>query len=114
MRLVATHGDQSLDFPLRQGSMLIGRHPSCHVCIPARGISRRHCQLYVDGAKRQTSPVLEVPPGGELTHEITFTFQRSGLRRGEVLLTGDVIGQPSGGGRIGCRQVDAEDHLVAA
>lgn len=49
---------------------------------------QRHVELYVDGAQRQTSPVLEVPPGGELTHEITFTFHRSGLRRGEVLLTG--------------------------
>ena len=49
MRLVATSGDQMLSFPLRQGSTLIGRHPSCHVCIPAKGLSRRHCQCFVDG-----------------------------------------------------------------
>ena len=50
MRLVATSGDQTLSFPLRQGSTLIGRHPSCHVCIPSKGLSRRHCQCFVDGA----------------------------------------------------------------
>ena len=49
MRLVATSGDQMLSFPLRQGSTLIGRHPSCHVCIPANGLSRRHCQCFIDG-----------------------------------------------------------------
>ena len=49
MRLVATSGDQMLSFPLRQGSTLVGRHPSCHVCIPAKGLSRRHCQVFVDG-----------------------------------------------------------------
>jgi len=50
MRLVATSGGQTLSFPLRQGSTIIGRHSSCHICIPARTISRRHCQCYVDGA----------------------------------------------------------------
>lgn len=49
MRLVATSGDQTLAFPLRQGSAIIGRHPSCHICIPAKGVSRRHCQVYIDG-----------------------------------------------------------------
>jgi hypothetical protein len=48
MRLVATRGDQTLSFPLREGSTIIGRHPSCHISIPAKGVSRRHCQVYVD------------------------------------------------------------------
>jgi len=51
MRLVATIGDQTLSFPLRQGSTLIGRDPSCHICIPSKGLSRRHCQCFVDGSK---------------------------------------------------------------
>lgn len=51
MRLVATSGGQTLSFPLRQGSTLIGRHSSCHICIPASTISRRHCQCYVDGTR---------------------------------------------------------------
>lgn len=49
MRLVATSGDQTLSFPLRPGSTIIGRHASCHISIPAKGVSRRHCQIYVDG-----------------------------------------------------------------
>ncbi|NQT85623.1 FHA domain-containing protein [bacterium] len=49
MRLVALSGDQQFSFPLRQGSTLIGRQSDCHICIPAHGISRKHCQLYVDG-----------------------------------------------------------------
>ena len=54
MRLVATSGDQMLSFPLRQGSTLIGRHPSCHVCIPAKGLSRRHCQFSILRFQRTT------------------------------------------------------------
>jgi len=50
MRLVATSGNQTLSFPLREGSTIIGRHSSCHICIPAKSISRRHCQCFVDGA----------------------------------------------------------------
>jgi len=50
MRLVAVSGGQTLSFPLRQGSTIIGRHSSCHICIPSRAISRRHSQCYIDGA----------------------------------------------------------------
>jgi len=49
MRLVVVSGGQTLSFPLRQGSTIVGRHSSCHISIPAKSISRRHCQIYVDG-----------------------------------------------------------------
>ncbi len=49
----------------------------------------RHLELYVDGVKQSSSPALNVPPGGRLTHEIRFTFEHSGLRRGEVVLVGE-------------------------
>jgi len=51
MRLVAESGGQTLSFPLRQGATIIGRHSSCHICIPARTVSRRHCQIVVDGPR---------------------------------------------------------------
>jgi len=50
MRLVAMSGGQTLSFPLRQGATIIGRHASCHICIPSPTLSRRHCQCLVDGA----------------------------------------------------------------
>ena len=51
MRLVAESGGQTLSFPLRQGATIVGRHSSCHICIPSRTVSRRHCQLVVDGPR---------------------------------------------------------------
>jgi len=50
---------------------------------------QRRLELYVDGAKEESSPVLNVPPGGRLTHEFTFTPTRGGLHRGEVRLVGE-------------------------
>jgi len=51
MRLVAESGGQTLSFPLRPGATIVGRHSSCHICIPSRTVSRRHCQVVVDGPR---------------------------------------------------------------
>ncbi|MHC4179293.1 MAG: hypothetical protein ACYSWU_17410, partial [Planctomycetota bacterium] len=48
-----------------------------------------HLDLYVDGSKEESSPVLNIPAGGRLTHDFTFTPTRSGLLRGEVRLAGE-------------------------
>ena len=29
--------------------ILIGRHPSCTVCLPCHDVSRRHCELTLEG-----------------------------------------------------------------
>jgi hypothetical protein len=50
---------------------------------------QRRLELYVDGAKEESSPMLSLPPGGRLTHEFTFTPTRGGLHRGEVRLVGE-------------------------
>jgi len=50
---------------------------------------QRRLELYVDGQREESSPVLNVPPGGRLTHEFTFTPTRGGLHRGEVRLVGE-------------------------
>ena len=34
-------------YPLREGSLLIGRHPSCHIVIPGRNVSKQHLQCYI-------------------------------------------------------------------
>ncbi len=49
---------------------------------------QRHVALFVDGQEKYTSPALNIPPGERIKHEITFTFERGGLHRGEVHLTG--------------------------
>ncbi|MFW6108405.1 MAG: FHA domain-containing protein, partial [bacterium] len=84
MRLVATSGDQVLSFPLRQGSTLIGRHPSCHVCIPAKGLSRRHCQVYVDGA----TVVLRDLGSSNGTFVNNRRVERTELQDGDVISLG--------------------------
>ena len=50
---------------------------------------QRHLELYVDGTKEQSSPVLKVPPQGRLQHDFQFSFKSGGLHRGEVRLTGE-------------------------
>ncbi len=35
------------DFPLRRGIWSIGRHPDCLLQIPAKEVSRKHCELTI-------------------------------------------------------------------
>jgi len=35
-------------YALREGSVIIGRHPSCHVVIPGRNVSKRHLQCVIE------------------------------------------------------------------
>ncbi|MBM4033442.1 MAG: FHA domain-containing protein [Planctomycetes bacterium] len=84
MRLVAMTGGQTLSFPLRQGSTLIGRHATCHICIPSKSISRRHCQCYVDG------PNVSVRDLGS-SHGTLVNgrrIERADLHHGDVLTLG--------------------------
>lgn len=46
-RLVALDG--SPDVPLQAALVVIGRHPSCDVCLDSVRISRVHCCIYRDG-----------------------------------------------------------------
>lgn len=48
-RLVSLDG--APDIPLQAALVIIGRHPSCDVCIDSVRISRVHCCLYRDGQK---------------------------------------------------------------
>ena len=49
---------------------------------------QRHLELYVDGAKKQSSPALQIKPRERLKHQFQFHFERGGLHRGEVRLVG--------------------------
>ncbi len=50
---------------------------------------KRHLELYVDGAKKAASPVLDLPPQGRLKQDFQFAFTSGGMHRGEVRLIGD-------------------------
>ncbi len=50
---------------------------------------QRLLELYVDGSKEKSSPVLKIPPERRLTHDFQFAFKTGGLHRGEVRLVGD-------------------------
>jgi hypothetical protein len=50
---------------------------------------KRHAELYVDGARKATSPELEIPPGERLTHGFQFVLEQGGTHRGEVRIVGD-------------------------
>jgi predicted component of type VI protein secretion system len=84
MRLVAMSGGQTLSFPLRQGSTIIGRHSTCHICIPAKTISRRHCQCYVDGDKVAIRDL----GSSHGTYVNGSRVERAELRDGDVLSLG--------------------------
>ncbi len=84
MRLVATSAGQTLSFPLRQGSTLIGRHTACHICIPSKTLSRRHCQCYVDGP----SVTLRDLGSSHGTFVNGKRVERAELRQGDVISLG--------------------------
>lgn len=50
---------------------------------------QRLVKLLLDEAEEATSPVLNIPPQGRVTHTFMFSFKRGGLHRGEVRLVGD-------------------------
>ena len=50
---------------------------------------QRHVELYVDSTKQAASPVLSIPAEGRVKHDFLFTFETSGLHRGEVRLAGE-------------------------
>ena len=114
MRLVAMSGGQTLSFPLRQGSTIIGRHSSCHICIPSKAISRRHCQCYVDG---NTASLRDL----DSSHG-TFVngqhVERADLHDGDVISLGGLqlrfeMGE-AGGGAYAQGARPAEDIVVVA
>ncbi len=45
-------------------------------------------ELVIDGAREATSPVLSIPPEGQIKYDFSFTFTQGGLHRGEVHLVG--------------------------
>lgn len=93
MRFVANTGDQVLAFPLRPGSTIIGRHATCHICLPSKSVSRRHAQVYIDGA----SVVLRDLGSSHGTYVNGQRVERADLRDGDVVSIGGVQMRFEGG-----------------
>ena len=51
MRLVAYIDGEKKIFPLREGASVIGRAEACHIMVVAKGVSRRHAQVVVEGGE---------------------------------------------------------------
>ncbi len=51
MKFWSDEGGVRREFPLREGSLIIGRHSSCHVVIPGRNVSKQHLQCYVQNGQ---------------------------------------------------------------
>ncbi|HEV2846509.1 MAG TPA: sigma 54-interacting transcriptional regulator [Thermoanaerobaculia bacterium] len=85
--------------PLRPEGAILGRHPSCTLCLPDQSISRRHCELTPEGASFRLRDVgsthgtfvngfrveeWRLEPGDLITlGDSTFQFQRMGEGAGE-------------------------------
>ena len=48
MRFISEEGGVHQYYPLREGSLIVGRHSSCNVVIPGRNVSKKHLQCYVE------------------------------------------------------------------
>jgi pSer/pThr/pTyr-binding forkhead associated (FHA) protein len=94
--LVMFKDDERREFPLSEQRTVLGRRPDCHLRIPTRDVSRRHCEIgpgekrseltvrdlgssngtYVNG-KRVAESILK--PGDRLTvGPVTFVIQING------------------------------------
>lgn len=62
---------------------------SAEVLNAASVPQQRFLELYVDGVKEQTSPVLNLDPDGRKVHDFSFTFARGGLHKCEIRLGGE-------------------------
>jgi hypothetical protein len=55
----------------------------------AKVSAQRLLELYVDGNKEASSPVLNIPAEEKVRQDFTFSFRTGGLHRGEVRLVGE-------------------------
>jgi hypothetical protein len=51
--------------------------------------AQRLVELYIDGNKEASSPVLNIPAEEKIRQDFTFSFRSGGLHRGEVRLVGE-------------------------
>jgi pSer/pThr/pTyr-binding forkhead associated (FHA) protein len=98
-------------FPVRNKATILGRRPDCDLCIPLQVVSRRHCQLSIEGQilkirdlhsgngtflnGQKIGDEIEAKPGDRLQiGPLTFTIQIDG-RPAEPSVPNGELPQPS-------------------
>jgi len=75
------------DFPLREGSLVVGRKNSCELRIPLSSVSRQHCELTVAG------DVIKLRDLGSSngTYHNSIRVQEATLAAGDEVVVGPVV-----------------------
>jgi len=75
------------DFPLRPGSLVVGRKNSCELRIPLSSVSRQHCEVTVEG----DSVKLRDLGSSNGTYHNSIRVQEAELSAGDEVVVGPVV-----------------------
>ncbi len=75
------------DFPLRPGSLVVGRKNSCELRIPLSSVSRQHCEITVEG----DAVKLRDLGSSNGTYHNSIRVQEAELSAGDEVVVGPVV-----------------------
>ncbi|MEM9418319.1 MAG: FHA domain-containing protein [Planctomycetota bacterium] len=75
------------DFPLRAGSLVIGRKNSCELRIPLSSVSRQHCEITVSGDQVKLRDL----GSSNGTYHNSIRVQEAELSAGDEVVVGPVV-----------------------
>lgn len=75
------------DFPLRSGSLVVGRKNSCELRIPLSSVSRQHCEITVDGDEVKLRDL----GSSNGTYHNSIRVQEAELSAGDEVVVGPVV-----------------------
>jgi pSer/pThr/pTyr-binding forkhead associated (FHA) protein len=75
------------DFPLREGSVVVGRKTSCELRIPLSSVSRQHCELSIEGDAIKLKDL----GSSNGTYHNAVRVQEAELTAGDEVVIGPVV-----------------------
>ena len=75
------------DFPLREGSMVVGRKNSCELRIPLSSVSRQHCEISLEGDQIKLKDL----GSSNGTYHNSIRVQEAELEAGDEVVVGPVV-----------------------
>lgn len=75
------------DFPLREGSLVVGRKNSCELRIPLSSVSRQHCEITLEG---ETVKLRDLGSSNGTYHN-SIRVQEAELAAGDEVVVGPVV-----------------------
>lgn len=75
------------DFPLRAGTLVVGRKNSCELRIPLSSVSRQHCELAVEGDEIKLRDL----GSSNGTYHNSIRVQEATLAAGDEIVVGPVV-----------------------